>query len=238
MIKMEHPVKAANIAMLEIVANRLGDLICDVVFVGGCTTSLLIDDPGAPDVRITQDVDCIVDVLSLNEHHQLEKKLREKGFKQSISEDMICRWRIENIILDVMPVKENILGFGNIWYEPAIKNSTSIQLPSGKDISVVTAPYFLATKLEAFETRGINDYVISHDIEDIIAVIDGTKNIETIIKGADDKIKKHLSIRFREMLNDMRFHDVLAGHLNYSTATNERVKVVLSRMKFISELIK
>jgi len=42
---------------------------------------------------------------------------------------------------------------------------------------MVLAPYFLATKLEAFDGRGKGDYLSSHDIEDIVAVLDGRPEI-------------------------------------------------------------
>jgi hypothetical protein len=49
------------------------------------------------------------------------------------------------------------------------ENAVHIQLPSGKSIKMVSAAYFLITKLEAFDGRGAGDYLMSHDIEDIIA---------------------------------------------------------------------
>lgn len=67
-------VRLANIRMLEFVATKLGDMRNDVVFLGGCTTGLFITDPEFPDVRYTLDVGCIVDVISLNQYHKLEKK--------------------------------------------------------------------------------------------------------------------------------------------------------------------
>jgi len=33
-------------------------------------------------------------------------------------------------------------------------------------IRCITTPYFVATKLEAFHTRGGSDYFASHDLED------------------------------------------------------------------------
>jgi hypothetical protein len=35
-----------------------------------------------PDVRVTQDVDVIVEITSRREYYRLEKELRGKGFKQ------------------------------------------------------------------------------------------------------------------------------------------------------------
>src|SRR5579862_2435199 len=157
------PVRLANIKMLQFIATKLGDLRDEVVFLGGCTTALFINDPESPDVRYTFDVDCIVDVISLNEYHRMEKKLKHLGFKQSIAEEVICRWYFDDVILDVMPTDEKILGFSNRWYKEAIQNAHIYSLKEGITIKVVTAPYFLATKLEAFKTRGNMDFYASRD---------------------------------------------------------------------------
>ena len=45
------------------------------------------------------------------------------------------------------------------------------------EIRVVTAPYFIATKIEAFRGRGRGDFLASHDLEDLIFVIDGRSSI-------------------------------------------------------------
>lgn len=61
---------------------------------------------------------------------------------------------------------------------PTIEYAQLIRLPSGKHIRMVSAPYFLITKLEAFDGRGGGDYLLSHDIEDIIAVLDGSPRLQ------------------------------------------------------------
>jgi hypothetical protein len=76
------------------------------------------------------------------------------------------------LTIDVMPTDERILGFSNRWYAPAIASAQSIEI-AGARIRLVTPPYFIATKFEAFNGRGNNDYSGSHDLEDVIAVIDG-----------------------------------------------------------------
>jgi hypothetical protein len=81
-----------------------------------------------------------------------------------------------------MPTDENILGFSNRWYLPAIKNSVTIELEPDFEIRLVTAFYFLATKLEAFFGRGKGDYLVSHDLEDIINLINGRVEIVEEIK--------------------------------------------------------
>ena len=72
-----------------------------------------------------------------------------------------------------MPTNPDILGFANRWYGPAVDAAETITLPSGQIARMVSAPYFLATKLEAFDGRGHGDYLLSHDMEDLIAVLDG-----------------------------------------------------------------
>ena len=55
---MTHP----NLEMLRAAVKNLGELADEMVFVGGCTTGLLITDEGAAEVRATDDVDSIVEV--------------------------------------------------------------------------------------------------------------------------------------------------------------------------------
>ena len=52
------------------------------------------------------------------------------------------------MILDVMPTDSKILGFSNVWYQIAMSEAIDFTLPNEKTIKIVTAPYFLATKIE------------------------------------------------------------------------------------------
>lgn len=174
----------ANLRMLEFVARKLGSLNEEVVYVGGCSTALFITDPLLLDVRPTKDVDCIVDIVSRSEYYHFAERLEKQGFKQSINESVICRWFYDDVILDVMPTDESILTFGNYWYKKAIKNLIAHQLEYDLTIKSVTAPYLLATKIDAFKSRGNGDFLASHDFEDIINVISGRLRIVT------DRIRK------------------------------------------------
>ncbi|MCK4869845.1 MAG: hypothetical protein KAS93_01920 [Gammaproteobacteria bacterium] len=221
--------------MLCLAATRLGVLKDDVVFLGGCAVVLFITDPLAPDVRPTNDVDCVVDVFSLSHYHQLAEKLKGCGFKQSMDDGVICRWRYDDLILDVMPTDEKILGFTNLWYQAAIGHAVIQRLENGISIKSVTAPYFLATKLEAFKQRGKNDFLLSHDFEDIIAVIDGRAEIAQDVSLSDDELRKYLAQSFAEILRDEDFLAVLPGHLNYGSIAMGRAEIVLQRIAEIAE---
>lgn len=108
-----------NLHIMIAAARRLGELCDKMVFIGGCATGLLITDPAAPAVRPTIDVDVIIEVVSRSELYEFETELRKIGFHQTLTEDVpICRWIAEDIILDVMPTKTDILGFSNKWLYP------------------------------------------------------------------------------------------------------------------------
>lgn len=181
-----------NLQILEIVAHRLGSLTEEFVLVGGCATGLLIDDVAAPPIRQTIDVDVIVQVLSKSEYYALAKRLRGVGFREDSSDGApICRWTDGQVLLDVMPADPSILGFGTEWYEPAMLHTIEVVLPSGKAIKMVSAPYFLISKLEAFEGRGNGDFQMSHDIEDLITVLDGRPVIVDEVRESEEALKLH-----------------------------------------------
>lgn len=195
------------IEMIDVVAQSLGDdLLEKVVFVGGCTTALLVDDVVTlQHIRSTEDVDMIVEVLSKSEYQDLCQTLRQRGFKESVEDDVICRWRLGSMIVDVMPTDQEILGFSNIWYPEAVEFAKSYQLPSNRIIRVVSPTYFLATKIEAFAGRGNNDFLASQDIEDILSLIDGCSSLIADLHAANKKVKSAIAVAIQTFLNESDF---------------------------------
>jgi len=225
-----------NLEILLLAVEQLGGLADDMVFLGGCATGLLITDPAAPPIRVTRDVDAIVQVVSLNDFYRFSEKLRALGFKEDTSDDApICRWLADRVILDVMPTDTRILGFGNKWYAPAAANAKRIQLSSGKQIRMVSAPYFLVTKLEAFDGRGAGDYLASHDIEDIIAVLDGRPEIVNEVRQSEPALVNELSERFQNLLRDSRFVNAVSGHMPTDATSQARVSKIFTTMKELAE---
>ncbi len=224
-----------NIEILTVAVDRLGPVADELVFLGGCATGLLITDPAAPSVRITTDVDVITEVTTVRDYYQLSERLRQRGFAEDQSEGApVCRWKLESTILDVMPTKPDLLGFGNQWYEPAMASAKSVELPSGKSIRMVPAPYFLATKLEAFDGRGKGDYLLSHDIEDIVAVLDGRPEILDETQRASKRLQTYLAHRFSTLLKTREFLEALAGHLPGDPASQGRMPLIKERIEAIA----
>ncbi len=226
-----------NLNSLILIANRLDELCNEVTFVGGCITGLLITDKAAPDVRFTVDVDCIINVVTKQEYHSISGKLRKKGFKEmSFGNHPICRWDCDGILIDVMPTDKSVLGFSNRWYKDAQNNPITKSLTDSIIIKFISAPYFLATKLEAFKDRGKDDFLLSHDLEDIIAVIDGRPEISSDVSSSADNLKEYLSTEFNALINNPQFMQALPGHLNYSSESEERKQIVKERINSIIEI--
>jgi hypothetical protein len=57
-----------NLQLLVDAARLLKPILNELVFVGGCTTALLITDKAAADVRPTYDVDAIAEITSYGLH--------------------------------------------------------------------------------------------------------------------------------------------------------------------------
>lgn len=181
--------KNPNILILENVVSHLEELADEFVFIGGAMVGLYIKDQAVPAVRATIDIDCVVEIIQTKDYYSLAQKLREKGFVEDSSSGVICRYKKNDLILDVMPTDKSILGFSNQWYIDGVRHKIRKEIESGAIISIFSVAYFLAAKIEAFKGRGKNDFRASHDIEDIIAVFDGdpdiASSIQTSPSGAD-----------------------------------------------------
>ncbi|WP_338667321.1 hypothetical protein [Pseudodesulfovibrio methanolicus] len=217
---------------IVLAAQLLGDMVEEVVFVGGAAAGLLVNDPAITDVRPTLDVDVVIEVATRGEYYAVEERLRERGFKQSLEEDVICRWRNGTLLLDVMPTNPDILGFSNKWYSDSLRYARKCEI-DGVSFLAITPPYFLGTKLEAFYGRGEGDFMTSHDIEDIIAVLDGNLDVVEEVTQALDDIRAYLASELSGLLADEEFRDALPGHLPTDAASQQRVPIIMERMRQI-----
>lgn len=222
-----------NLVMIQTVADHLGPLLGKVVFVGGATAGLLITDAAAPLPRRTKDVDLVVEIASLVQYSTvLRDQLLDLGFTEDTTEGApVCRWRVANVKVDIMPTGENVLGFKNHWFGLALKHAALHRLADGPTILVVTAPFFLAMKLEAFDDRGRGDYQASHDIEDIIAVIDGRAGLEAEVAAAPAELQRYVAGRIAALLGSPDPRETISGHLPGDAASQARVPVMLKRLE-------
>ncbi len=67
--------KIIKIGIVAEVAEALGELKKDIVFVGGAVVSLYTDDPAADEIRPTKDIDMTLNIVNLNHWQQINEKL-------------------------------------------------------------------------------------------------------------------------------------------------------------------
>jgi hypothetical protein len=122
-----------KVELLELAAERLRPLLSEIVFVGGCATGLLINDPAAAPVRGIYDVDVIAEIGSYAEYTVFSERLRALGFSEDTRDGApLCRCTHGSLTLDVMPLDAQVLGFSNRWYPDALRSAGNVRLPSGR----------------------------------------------------------------------------------------------------------
>lgn len=227
-----------NVVMLEQVARSLGPELCSqFVFVGGAAAGLLITDVAMPAIRRTDDVDIVTTAQDLADYDRFEDQLRSLGFAQDQSPDApVCRWRVDGVALDLLPTQEEILGFANRWYRMGVATAQTLTLPSGVPIRVLRAPEFIATKLEAFYGRSGGDFLFSHDMGDIISVIEGRASLLNECHESLAPLRAYLAVQFQHLLTHRSFVDALPGHLPPDGASQARLPDLLIKIQHISEL--
>ena len=101
----------------------------------------------------------------------------------------------------------------NIWYEKALKHIEIVKLPEGLQIKTLNCAFFIASKLEAFLSRGdqkdlvISDIERNHDLEDVIILIDGRKGILDDIKSAPRDVKEFIKNEFKNLAQHSQIQD-------------------------------
>ena len=226
-----------NVGKVELVAQALGELREQLVFVGGCAVGMLLTDPAAAPPRVTYDVDLVAEVVALRGYYQLEREFSKRGFERDMAADApICRWRYQRLEVDLMPTDPGVLGFANRWYPLAVAGAERVSLPSGIVIRLIGAAAFMATKFEAFADRGRNDLLGSHDAEDIVNLLDGRPELAAEVAGAPADLRAYLRERCSALLARPDFADALPGMIFPDDALAERMAAVTQRLNSIAFL--
>ncbi|MFZ1678725.1 MAG: hypothetical protein WAT91_15695 [Saprospiraceae bacterium] len=225
----------ANITRIKAVYNALGNLRDNVVFIGGAIISFY-PDREVMEVRPTDDIDILIEILSYAERSILEEQLRSMGFTHDIASGIVCRFKIQGIIVDVLPTDDHSIGFSNIWYPEGFKTSVHYRLDEHHVIRILSAPYFLAIKLEAFKGRGGNDGRTSQDFEDIVFILENRGVIWTEIMATNRELKEYLKGEFIQLLAENGFYEWIDSHVERNTprATDQ---IIAQIKKFVEDQI-
>jgi predicted nucleotidyltransferase len=220
-----------NRQVIRTIAKALAELNEQVIYVGGATVGLYINDPAADDVRPTKDVDISLSVANFAKLEEMREKLKRKGFRQTAEDDVICRFRYNEIKLDVMNTRAIGWAPANPWFAPGF-DSKEIVTVEGQNIYVMPVYYFLASKFTAFNERGNNEPRTSHDFEDIIYIFDNrTDLVEQVLKAPDD-VKIFLKKEIGIIIQDTRKQEAILGNLYHETR-DERFEILMKKLKAI-----
>lgn len=221
--------KVINLALVAQVAQGLQELRDKMVFIGGAVISLYTDDPAAEEIRPTADIDMTINLANYHEWAQMQERLAELEFYPDPQGQSICSYKYQDITIDIMPADDSSIGISNIWYKPGFKYLQQIELEDGTSINILPAPYFLATKLEAFKDRGNNDFYGSHDFEDIIYLIDNRTTIVEEIVASDEDIRDYIKTEFTTIKNHPQAEEILAMHI-HPLIREERFKILMEKI--------
>ena len=224
--------KIINIAVVAEIAEALKDIKQDMVFVGGAIISLYTDDPAADEIRPTQDVDMTINILNLGHWEEVQKKLSELGFQPDPFGHAICSYKYNDIPVDIMATEDGPLGPSNRWYKVGFKNLKNVKVKD-QEIKILSAPCYLATKFEAFKNRG-NDYRTSHDIEDIIYVIDNRIDIVSEITEGEPSILLFIREQLQIIINKGILKEVIVSHI-HPLMFDERIVIVEEKIEQIMQ---
>lgn len=217
-----------NLPHLRRIAEALDDIREQVVFVGGAVAGLLVTDPLADSVRATRDVDAVVNA-GWAMFRRIEQQVAERGFVRDVASEVICRWihKASGVVFDLMPVQPDVLGFSNRWYPYAVQSATTVDLGNGTAVRLVSAVAFVATKLEAFADRGQGDFLSSHDLEDVLNIVDGREELAGELAAAPSEVRRAVATAFTRLLANRDFSNALPGLISEP----ERAGLMLQRLR-------
>lgn len=135
---------------------------------------------------------------------------------------------------DIMSAEDGPMGPANKWYKIGFEDLWIVKAIE-EEINILKAPCYLATKFEAFNDRGEQNYRTSHDFEDIIYVIDNRINIVEEIEKADERIKSFLVEEVIKILGSPSFEEILSVHL-LPLIAEERYPLLLEKFVDIRNL--
>lgn len=222
--------RTINLGVVGEVATALGELNKIVVFVGGAVVSVYADDDAADEVRPTQDIDLTLKLFDLNQQ-DLDKQLAKLGFHPDMQGHAICSYKYNDIAIDIMASTDTMRGETNRWFAQGFDSLQKITI-NDNDIQILSAPYYLATKFEAYNHRGNNDYRTSHDFEDIVYVIDNRINIVKEINQSDEPVKHFLSEELSKVAESEYVEEILSAHL-HPLIVDERYPMLLEKIRSI-----
>lgn len=221
-----------NLNAIEKVALALQELNREVIYVGGAVISLYANDVAADQPRPTRDIDISVQISTYTQMDELRQKLSEKKIYPAPTEKILYRYKYQDILIDFIPYDPTPLGPANSWLKPGFEKAYPVKIGSC-EIKILPVSMFLATKWEAFNSRG-KDPRTSHDFEDIIYILDNNLEAEQDIKNADENVRDYLREMSHTILGHTSRNEIIECHIDPMTSAVRR-EIIVEKLKAIIE---
>lgn len=212
----------ANREMFLDAARSLGVLRDRAVFVGGSVVGLMTHGQAH---RTTKDVDLVVAAKTPVEYeHLVAIDMRALGWSEDASEGAPrCRW-VHPVggTADVMTATDAGFGFSNRWYPGVMRTAVAVEVAPGVSVHLVSLPYWIATKVEAFVGRGKGDWVTSTDIEDLLTVVSTRADLVHVVECAESEVRDFLVERFSEWVASVDRPLLRAAHAHFESTKDGR----------------
>lgn len=219
-----------NRMVIQKVAKALGDLNNQVIYVGGATVSLYCDDSAAEDIRPTKDIDIGLKIASLAHLEEIRQELVKRGFKQTAELDVICRFKLNDILVDVMATKPIGWAPANPWFEEGFNHLQKLDI-EGIIIQIMPLSYFLASKFSAYIDRGGTDPRFSHDFEDITYILDNRTDWHKIVNEESGNVKTFLLKQLQEIKDSKKLQEAILANLYYEFQ-EDRFQQIMDKIDF------
>ena len=99
----------------------------------------------------------------------------------------------------------------------------------------MSAPFFVALKVEAFEDRGKGDFISSTDFEDVICLFNGRETIVGEI-AESERLRGFLAGKFAEYLLRPELEDAVEGFVQTEDDPDLRKRLVFERFRALADL--
>lgn len=206
------------------------------VFAGASILPLLLNDPAAPAARFTGDVDAVVDVLTYDQWERLQSRLREFDVvvraDPAVGKGRMCLFHLNEIEVDIMPVRISLVMHPSRMLEIGFQFAEPHQLADDLEILALSASGLVAAKLEAFGDRGVREFPVSKDLEDIVALLDGRLGIGGELSEAPDEMRHFIAAAMIRLLGDGNVLDVISDLLR----DRERERRVIGLMRTLTSI--
>ncbi len=199
------------------------DLTERLTLVGG-TVPALAD--GAVPVRMTEDIDVVVRG-GLRDWRSCIDDMESRGFRTSREEDApICRFEHGDLVVDVMETAGD-LGFTNRWYAKACDARVTTSIDG---LHAISPLYFVATKFDAFLSRGRHDPLVSHDLEDMIVVLRRDEGLFAEISTGTDNVHVALREQMVQLMADPFAADYVRAQVESDDVSQQQAEVLIQRI--------